>query len=189
MTLSFLALSVIPSLKITDRGLVDVDAFELVPLALAWSRDAFVARFGSLYEHSPWVAERAWRPAFADADELGAALRDAMYEASHEEQLALIRAHPDLGERVAPLTDHSQREQAGAGLDQLSAAEYDRFMATNAAYREKFGIPFVVCVREHTKESILANADARLDNTPEQETATALGEIAKIARLRLEEAL
>jgi adenine deaminase len=189
MTLSFLALSVIPSLKITDRGLVDVDAFKLVPLAVGWSREAFVARFGGLYEHSPWVAERAWRPRFADADELGEALREAMYSASADEQLALIRAHPDLGERVAVLTDASRREQAGAGLDRLSEAEYSRFMALNAAYREKFGIPFVVCVREHTKESILANADARLRNTPEVETATALGEIAKIAQLRLEEAL
>jgi adenine deaminase len=189
MTLSFLALSVIPSLKITDRGLVDVDAFKLVPLAVEWSRDAFVARFGGLYEHSPWVAERAWRPSFADADELGDALREAMYSASRDEQLALIRAHPDLGERVGVLTDASAREQAGAGLDRLSREEYERFMATNAAYREKFGIPFVVCVREHTKESILQNAAARLGNTPEQETATALAEIAKIARLRLEEAL
>ncbi len=188
MTLSFLALSVIPSLKLTDRGLVDVDAFKLVPLETAWSREAFVARFGELYEHSPWVAERAWRPQFSDADELGHALRDAMYDASRDEQLALIRAHPDLGEKVA-MTEASTREQAGAGLDQLSPAEYERFMAANTAYREKFGIPFVVCVREHTKESILANADARLGNTPEQETATALGEIAKIARLRLEDAL
>jgi OHCU decarboxylase len=190
MTLSFLALSVIPSLKITDRGLVDVDAFKLVPLALAWSREAFVARFGALYEHSPWVAERAWRPEFADADELGAALRDAMYAASQDEQLALIRAHPDLGEKVGVLTEHSRAEQAGLGLERLSPDEHARFMRTNAAYREKFGIPFVVCVREHSSPaSILANADARLGNTREQEIATALGEIAKIARLRLEDAL
>jgi adenine deaminase len=186
MTLSFLALSVIPSLKITDRGLVDVDAFRLVPLELD-GREAFVARFGALYEHSPWVAERAWRPeGFAGIDELDAALRAAMYSASRDEQLALIRAHPDLGEKVAPLTEHSRGEQATLAL---SAADYDRFATSNAAYRAKFGIPFVVCVREHSKASVLANADARLGNSVEQEIETALGEIAKIARLRLEDAL
>ena len=108
-----------------------------------------------------------------------------MYAASRDEQLALIRAHPDLGEKVAPLTDHSRAEQATL---KLSGEDYERFAATNAAYREKFGIPFVICVREHTKDSILVNADARLGNTVEAEIETALGEIAKIARLRLEDA-
>jgi adenine deaminase len=194
MTLSFLALSVIPSLKITDRGLVDVDAFALVPLALngriELSREAFVARFGALYEHSPWVAENAWRPSFAGFDELADALREAMYAAPREAQLALIRAHPDLGEKVGVLTEQSRSEQAGLGLDRLPPDDHARFMRTNAAYREKFGIPFVVCVREHgSAESILTNADSRLGNTTEQEIETALGEIAKIARLRLEDVL
>ena len=147
-------------------------------------------RFGGLYEYSPWVAEDAWRPSFSGLDELAAALRDAMYAAPRDAQLALIRAHPDLGEKVGVLTEHSASEQAGLGLDRLSPADHERFMATNAAYREKFGIPFVVCVREHgSAESILANADSRLGNTTEQEIETALGEIAKIARLRLEDAL
>ncbi len=199
MTLSFLALSVIPSLKITDRGLVDVDAFALVPLALDddaangridLPRDAFVARFGALFEASPWVADAAWRPGgFADADELHAALAAAMYAAPEERRIALIRAHPDLGERVAVLTGASRSEQAGAGLDRLSQAEYDRFMAFNAAYRERFGFPFVICVREHTRASILAGADARLAHSREREVETALAEIAKIALLRLEDAL
>ena len=194
MTLSFLALSVIPSLKITDRGLVDVDAFALVPLALngriELDRAEFVARFGALYEHSPWVAENAWRPSFAGLDELAGALRDALYAAPHDAQLALIRAHPDLGEKVGVLTEHSRSEQAGLGLDRLSPAEHERFMTTNSAYKAKFGIPFVVCVREHgTAESILADADRRLGNTAEQEIETALGEIAKIARLRLQDTL
>jgi OHCU decarboxylase len=195
MTLSFLALSVIPSLKITDQGLVDVDAFELVPLALddariVLAREAFVARFGALFEASPWVADSAWRPeGFAGAEDLHAALAAAMYAAPEERRLALIRAHPDLGERVAMLTDASRSEQSGAGLDRLSPAEYERFMATNAAYRERFGFPFVICVREHTRESILASADARLVHSREREVDTALAEIAKIARLRLEDAL
>jgi OHCU decarboxylase len=175
---------VIPSLKLTDRGLVDVDAFALVPLELN-GRDAFVARYGALYEHSPWIAERAWRPeGFDGLDEVAAALRAAMYAASRDEQLALIRAHPDLGDKVAPLSDHSRAEQATLAL---SGSDYERFAATNAAYRSKFDIPFVICVREHTKESILANADVRLGNSVEREIETALGEIAKIARLRLED--
>jgi len=186
MTLSFLALSVIPSLKLTDQGLVDVDAFRLVPLELS-EQEAFVARYGVLYEHSPWVAERAFRPGLADG-EVADALRAAMYAASQDEQLALIRAHPDLGEKVGTLTEHSRAEQTGLGLDRLPLDEYERFMATNAAYRERFGIPFVVCVREHgSPASILANADARLGNSRDQEIETALGEIAKIARLRLED--
>lgn len=186
MTLSFLALSVIPSLKITDRGLVDVDAFALVPLALT-EREAFVARYGALYEHSPWVAERAYRPGLAD-EEVADALRESMYSASRDEQLALIRAHPDLGEKVGVLTEHSRAEQAGLGLDRLPEDQYERFMATNAAYRAKFDMPFVVCVREHSSPaSILANAEARLGNGREQEIAMALGEIAKIARLRLDD--
>ncbi|WP_196807458.1 adenine deaminase [Candidatus Solirubrobacter pratensis] len=202
MTLSFLALSVIPSLKITDRGLVDVDAFELVPLALgedaasggngriSLSRDAFVARFGALYEASPWVAEDAWRPeGFADAEELHAALAAAMYSASEERRIGLIRAHPDLGERVAVLTGASRSEQSGAGLDHLSPEQYERFTALNAAYRERFGFPFVICVREHTRESILASAGVRLAHSREHEVETALAEIAKIARLRLDDAL
>ena len=132
------------------------------------------------------MAERAWRAeGYDDIEALDGALRAAMYAASRGEQLALIRAHPDLGEKVAPLTDHSKAEQATLAL---SPADFDRFATTNAAYKAKFEIPFVICVREHTKESILANADARLGNTVEQEIQTALGEIAKIARLRLEDA-
>jgi adenine deaminase len=195
MSLSFLALSVIPSLKITDRGLVDVDAFALVPLAVEdgrvqLDRAEFIERFGSLFEDSPWVAEAAWRQdGFADGEELYDALRSAMYAASEQRRLELIRAHPDLGERVAPMTAASRSEQSGAGLDRLSPAEYERFIATNAAYREKFGFPFVICVRDHTKESILAAAGERLANTREAEVDTALAEIAKIARLRLEDVL
>ncbi len=194
MTLSFLALSVIPSLKITDRGLVDVDAFALVPLAveddqrIALSREAFVARFGGLFESSPWVAEAAWRPdGFADADELHGALAAAMYAAPEPRRIELIRAHPELGERA--FTAASRSEQAGAGLDRLPPEQRERLASLNAAYRERFGFPFVICVREHTRDSILADADARMGNSPDAEVETALAEIAKIARLRLEDAL
>jgi adenine deaminase len=192
MTLSFLALSVIPSLKITDRGLVDVDAFELVPLEvngrIALSREDFVARFGGVFESSPWIAESAWRAeGFADADELHGALAAAMYAAPEDQRIELIRAHPELGERA--FTAASRSEQSGAGLDRLPPEERERLASLNAAYRERFGFPFVICVREHTRASILANADARLGNPPEREVETALAEIAKIARLRLDDAL
>jgi OHCU decarboxylase len=154
-------------------------------------RAAFVERFGPLFEHSPWIAEEAWsdRP-FTDADAVFEALRRAMYAAPRERQLALIRAHPDLAGRSAiELTDNSKEEQASAGLDRLTPGEYAEFQRANAAYRERFGFPFVVCVREHTRESILRVAAERLEHTPEEEIQAALGEIAKIARLRLEQAL
>ena len=156
-------------------------------------RVAFVERFGPLFEHSPWVAEAAWqdRP-FADRDELHGALVAAMYAAPRERKLALIRAHPDLAGKAAiegKLTNSSKREQASARLDRLTPDEYAAFTRTNAAYRERFGFPFVVCAREHTKESILLTAAERLDHTEADEIRVALGEIAKIARLRLEDAL
>jgi OHCU decarboxylase len=154
-------------------------------------RDTFVERYGPLFEHSPWVAEDAWEHGpFADREALARALEQAMYAAPRDRQLALIRAHPDLAGRAAvegTLTASSQREQAAAGLDRLSHDEYETFTRTNAAYRERFGFPFVVCAREHTKDSILRTAAERLDHAPEQEIDVALGEIAKIARLRLKD--
>jgi OHCU decarboxylase len=156
-------------------------------------RAAFVDRFGPLFEHSPWVAEAAWSDGpFTEAEELYEALRAAMYAAPRERQLALIRAHPDLAGRAAiegTLTSSSRSEQASAGLDRLTPDEYAAFTRINAAYRERFGFPFVVCVREHTKESILRVAAERLEHGRDEEIRVALGEIARIARLRLEDAL
>jgi OHCU decarboxylase len=154
-------------------------------------RDTFVERYGPMFEHSPWVAEDAWEHGpFADREALARALEQAMYAAPRDRQLALIRAHPDLAGRAAvegTLTASSEREQAAAGLDRLTPDEYETFTRTNAAYRERFGFPLVVCAREHTKDSILRTAAERLDHTPEQEIDVALGEIAKIARLRLKD--
>ena len=153
-------------------------------------REAFVATYGPLFEHSPWVAERAWakRP-FADRDDLHAKLCEAMYEAPRERQIALVRAHPDLAGKAAiegTLTPDSRREQSSAGLDRLSPDEYEALTGANAAYRERFGFPFVICVRDHDKDSILAAVRERLRNDPETELRTALGEIARIAHHRLE---
>ncbi len=152
-------------------------------------RDRFVAALGSVFEHSPWIAAQAWhaRP-FRSVSDLHAALCNAMYGASAEQQIALIRAHPDLAGKAAiagTLTPSSTREQASAGLDRLSPEEYATFTRLNQAYRDRFDFPFVICVREHTKDSILANFEARLRYDRNEEIQTALGEIAKIARLRL----
>jgi urate oxidase / 2-oxo-4-hydroxy-4-carboxy-5-ureidoimidazoline decarboxylase len=147
-------------------------------------RDAFVDQVGFAFESSPWVAEAAWqeRP-FASVDELHAAMVRAVDHAPEERQLALISAHPELA-GGDDLTPASAAEQASARLDRAAGHELQR---VTAAYREKFGFPFVVCVREHSPESIVANAEARLDRSPEEERATALEEIAKIAALRLED--
>ena len=155
----------------------------------ALDRDAFVARLGFLFEGSPWIADATWpaRP-FGSSDELHRALCATMLGASVERQVALIRAHPDLAGKAAvagTLTPESTREQSSAGLNRLTPAEYARFSRLNGAYRNTFGFPFVICAREHTKESILESFEARLRNDRAEEIATALGEIAKIARLRL----
>jgi OHCU decarboxylase len=150
----------------------------------------FVARFGPLYEHSPWVAEEAWheRP-FAGLDGLHEAMVRAVSAAPEGRKMELIRAHPDLAGKAAmagELTPESSGEQASAGLDRLSPEEYERFTGMNEAYREKFGMPMIVAVREHnSKESILADAEARLEHSPPEEVETALAEISKIARFRL----
>jgi OHCU decarboxylase len=155
------------------------------------AREEFVARYGAIFEGSPWVARTAFDEGpFAGVDDLHAAMVAAVREAPRERALELIRAHPELAGREAQageLSGASASEQAAAGLDRLTAAEAQRWRALNAAYRERFGFPLVVCVREHTKESILAWGEERLRREPEEEVETALAEIAKIARLRLEE--
>src|SRR3954454_14142323 len=157
----------------------------------AMDEDAFVAALGGVFEHSPWVARDASaRRPFAAVSELAGALEAAMRAAPCARQLDLIRAHPELAGREAragALTAESAGEQARAGLDRLTAAEVADLESLNGAYRERFGFPLVVCVREHTKASILAWGQERLAHEPEHEVEIALGEIAKIARLRLEE--
>ena len=152
-----------------------------------------LAELGALFEHSPWVAEAAWqRRPFGSVAELEAALEAAMREAPRERQLELIRAHPELAGREAQertLTPESAGEQASAGLDRLTADELETLRRLNRSYRERFGFPLIVCVREHTKESIIAWGTARLEHSREQEIEIALGEIAKIARLRLADLL
>ena len=155
------------------------------------SREVFVERFGPLYEHSPWVAEEAYlqRP-FDGIDGLHDAMVKAVEAAPEARQMALIRAHPDLAGKAAvagELTRESTREQSSAGLDRLTPVEYQEFQRLNGAYKEKFEFPLIFAVREHTKETILADAEVRLHHSRQEEVETALVEISKIARLRLED--
>jgi len=142
----------------------------------------------ALFEHSPWVEERA--DARPSSGSRHADLVAAMYDASEQEQLALIRAHPELAGKAAidrTLTDASTAEQASAGLDRLTPEEFDRFHALNAAYRARFGFPFIICVRLTDKAGILDAMERRLANERETEIATALEQIGEIVRLRLED--
>jgi 2-oxo-4-hydroxy-4-carboxy-5-ureidoimidazoline decarboxylase len=149
---------------------------------------SFVEALGEVFEHAPWVAEAAapGRP-YMTMTTLHDAMLQAVRQASPERQLAFIAGHPELGSRVrrAELTGQSQAEQGGLGLDRLSAEEFERFTRLNAAYREKFGFPFIVCVRRHTRDSILRQFERRLGHDLEAERATALAEIGLITRLRL----
>ena len=151
----------------------------------------FVSRFGAVFERSPWVAEGAWeRRPFGGLDGLHGSFVRTIRDAPEDRRVALIRAHPDLAGKAAlagELTAESANEQASAGLDRLSPEEYERFHRLNAAYREKFGLPYVVCVRDNTKETIFAGAERRLSNTREEEIEAALAEISRIGRLRLED--
>ena len=142
----------------------------------------------ALFEHSPWVEERAdARPASGDRH---ADLMAVVYQATSDERLALIAAHPELAGKAAidrTLTEASAAEQASAGLDRLTADEFDTFHRLNAAYGERFGFPFILCVRLTDKAGILAAMERRLLNPRSIEIAVALGEIGKIIALRLED--
>lgn len=151
--------------------------------------EGFVEAFGPLFEHSPWVAERAWssRPFIAKQD-LISSLEREVWRADREEQLALLRAHPDLGTRVR-MTDHSVNEQAGAGLNQLSPEEYEQFLQLNKQYTEAFQFPFIMAVKGQTKETIREALSHRIHREMEEEMGKALQEVCKIGRFRLEAVL
>jgi OHCU decarboxylase len=151
----------------------------------------FVRVIGSVFEHSPWIAREAsgQRP-FAGTHEILDALCDTVRNASDDQKLALIRAHPDLVSRAAlagTLTLASTAEQAAAGLNKLTPEEMALFQKQNEAYRRKFGFPFVICARLNKKEAILGGFSQRLQNSGEQEIQAALQEIFKIASLRLQD--
>jgi len=152
-------------------------------------REQFVRTFGGLFQGPPWIAEKAYdaRP-YADVYELRAAFHDVLFEASPEQQLALIRSYPKIGQvfgRDSGASALSVMDQAMAGLDRLDTDEHHSLDDLTAAYEQKFGFPLIIAVREHTKETILKEGNARLRNSPAAERAAALVEIAKIANLRL----
>ncbi|WP_417683834.1 2-oxo-4-hydroxy-4-carboxy-5-ureidoimidazoline decarboxylase [Roseibium sp.] len=157
----------------------------------AMNAAAFVASFGDVAEHSPWVAEKALGFApFETRDAVVASFEQAMREAPKDDQLALIRAHPDLAGKAAisgEIAEDSKREQAGAGLDTLTADEFARFTDLNTRYRNKFGFPFIFAVKGATKHMILDAFEKRLENDSDAEFETALTQIARIFRFRLED--
>ncbi len=151
----------------------------------------FVEKFGGIYEHSPWVAEQSESVvgASTDIEEIARVMADCVDNASEQQQLALIRAHPDLAGKAqiaGELTADSTTEQSSAGLDQCTPEEYLRFQDMNQAYHLRFGFPFVMAVRNSTRAQILDAFEHRLGNDREVEFETALAEIHKIARLRLD---
>jgi len=153
------------------------------------SRDEteFVDAVGEVYEESPWVAERAApeRP-FDSLDDLLTAMERAVDEASHERKIALLRAHPDLGEQTE-MTEASREEQAAAGLDELSPEQYETFQRLNETYRENFEFPFIMAVADTSPDEIQAAMEERIGNPDMVEFETALDEVHTIARLRLED--
>ncbi len=164
-----------PKLKVTELDHLDAPAF--------------MAALGHVFEHAPWVAMRAAaRRPFGTRAALHRAMMQVVQEASEAEQLELLRGHPELAGKAAQagdLTADSAREQAGAGLDRLTPAEYARFHELNDAYRTKFGFPFIMAVKGRTKDEILAAFAARLDNDRATEFATALEQVGRIAAFRL----
>lgn len=151
--------------------------------------DAFVAAVGDVFELAPWVAARAAaaRP-FDTVTALHAAMMNQVHTASAEDRLTFLRGHPELASKVAragAMTAESVAEQGSLGLNRLSDAEFDHFEKLNAAYRTRFGFPFIICVRRHTRDSILSRFAARLDNGPAAEIDVAIAEIGFITRLRL----
>ena len=157
------------------------------------SQAAFVAAFGAVAENAPWVAQRAAaaRP-FRTRDAMVDAFQQAVSHAEEAEQLALLRGHPSLAGRAAlagEVAEHSRREQAGAGLDTLTPAEFDRFHRLNSRYEARFGFPFILAVRGADKHVILAAFEQRLGGAREEERLTALAQVCRIIRFRLETAV
>lgn len=156
------------------------------------AREDFVARFGGVFEHSPWVAERAFLAGHIREPLTAGGVHDAMAaafrEAPAEQRLGVLTAHPDLAGRLAvagELTPESTAEQASAGLDRLTPAEHERFSELNSAYVARFGFPFIIAVKGLDKEAILGAFERRIENSEEEEFATACGEVERIALLRL----
>jgi 2-oxo-4-hydroxy-4-carboxy-5-ureidoimidazoline decarboxylase len=168
--------------ELTAVRTVDLDTLNTLGI------DGFTALLGGIFEHSSWVAQATWaaRP-FASVSALHAAMISIVANSGAERQLALLRAHPELAQ-TGPLTSASSAEQGGMGLDKLAADEAAAFEALNAAYRTRFGFPFIIAVRgQRDRAAIRAALSSRLQNSPDQEQSAALAEVAKITRFRLDD--
>ena len=155
-------------------------------------REAFVARYGGVYEHSPWIAERAFDAGLIEnattVEDLAALLRTQVEASDAEQQLALLRAHPDLAGKLGiadALTEASANEQAEAGLDACTAKEFERFQILNRVYKEQFGFPFIFAVTGYSRKTILEIFERRVENDRETEFGEALKQVHRIALLRL----
>ena len=149
------------------------------------NEEAFVEALGAVFEHTPKIAQQAWtQHPFCDVNILHQKMVEVMQGMSQSEQLALIRVHPDLGSK-AKMAEASVKEQAGIGLNQLTSEEYDRILLLNQAYKDKFGFPFIIAVKNHTKATLIEAFEHRLQNPVDVEMELALTEIAQIAKFRL----
>lgn len=169
------------------------DSHSLSPPPSTLDRETFLQCYGGVYEHSPWIAEAAWEAGLDShhdtAEGLATAMADALAAADRERKLALLRAHPELAGKAAvrrTLTAASTDEQAGAGLDQCTPDEYQRFQELNRAYNERFGFPFILAVKGYHRTEILDAFASRVANPPEEEFRTALEQVNRIALLRLQ---
>jgi 2-oxo-4-hydroxy-4-carboxy-5-ureidoimidazoline decarboxylase len=151
----------------------------------------FMDIYGHLFEHSPWVVERAWALSpLGGPDKLHAAFMAVLADATQDERLAVLRAHPKLADKAAiaeGLTESSAAEQASAGLTALTPEEFETFHSLNAAYDQRFGFPFVICVRLHTRTGILGAMRARLNSDFETEIAEGIYQVGLISRIRLDQ--
>ena len=153
---------------------------------------SFLARYGGIFEHSPWIAAQVWDLGLhgGGLQELYVALADVIRNADHEQQLALLRSHPQLASAIASgeeLTTESRGEQRGAGLDQCSEVEFEEFQHLNGTYSDKFGFPFIIAVKGLGREQILESFRTRLANTPEEEFTEALEQVIRIGKFRLQD--
>ena len=156
------------------------------------ARGDFIEKFGGVFEHSPFIAERAYDEGLVFVPLTVKGVHNAFVaifrRASVEERLGVLRAHPDLAGRLAiadVLTEDSRREQAGAGLDRLTPTEHARFTELNTAYTEKFGFPFIIAVKGLNRDDILTAFEKRVHNDADEEFATATAQVERIALLRL----
>ena len=156
-------------------------------------KTGFMALFGSVFEHSPWIAGAVWDLGLTVRHDTAAGLhlafREVIHQSGREEKLALLRAHPELAVGVVSdeqLTESSQREQRGAGLDRCSAEEFSEFQKLNHAYVDKFGFPFIMAVKGSNRHDILKSFRARLDNSGDEEFETAVEQVIRIGRFRIE---